>query len=190
MVAVADGDDEVGSDEHHDLAGFNDLAGQCDGLMWHVVDGLEHQEQGVVVAFDLGPLVGMHGVFHRQRMQPEQIGDGIHLHVVGFVQTDPHECLLPGCFHVMDPGEGVFGGEGPRDPLSIQIDRAVYDDLGHRGGRAFGVVVGAAAEDLQWVHWLPGAKRCHKVRPPLRRPNATRRPFRHAPKSLVAGRVP
>ena len=91
MIAVADRDHEVGPDEDHDLAGLHDLAGHRDGLVLDVGDGLEHQEQRVVVALELGPLMGVHSVLDGQLVQAEDVGHGLHLVFVGFVQADPHE---------------------------------------------------------------------------------------------------
>ena len=103
VIAVPDGDHEVGPDEHHDLAGLDDLAGQRHGLVFDVVDRLEHQEQGVVVAFQLRPLVGVHGVLDGQRVQAENLGHRLHLVLVGFVQADPDERLLAAGFRVRGP---------------------------------------------------------------------------------------
>ena len=91
VVAVAHGDHEVASDEDHDLAGLDDLAGQGHRFVLDVVHGLEHQEQRVVVALEFGPLVGVHRVFDREFVQPEHVGDGLHLVFVGFVKAYPHE---------------------------------------------------------------------------------------------------
>jgi hypothetical protein len=57
----------------------------------HVADGLEHHEQGVVVAFQLGPLVGVHGVLDREFVQSERGGDALDLLAVRLVQADPDE---------------------------------------------------------------------------------------------------
>ena len=45
VVAMPDRHDEIAVDEYHDLAGLDDLTSQQGGLVWHVVEGLEHQEQ-------------------------------------------------------------------------------------------------------------------------------------------------
>ena len=93
VVAVADRDDEVGSDEDHDLAGLDDFAGQVHRLVGNVIDRLQDQEQRVVVAFDLGSLVGVHGILDRQCVQAVDLGNCLHLELVGFMQSDPDERL-------------------------------------------------------------------------------------------------
>ena len=59
VPAVPYGHHEVGADEHHDLAGGDDLAGGGQLVVVEVGDGLEHHEQRVAVALDLGPLMGL-----------------------------------------------------------------------------------------------------------------------------------
>ncbi|COZ17864.1 Uncharacterised protein [Mycobacterium tuberculosis] len=61
---MADGDHEILADEDHDLAGFDDLAGQYHRFVRDVVDGLEDEEQRLVVALQLGSLVRVHGVLN------------------------------------------------------------------------------------------------------------------------------
>ena len=82
MVAVADRHDEVRADERHDLAGLDQLGGGGGLVVLDVGDGLEHHEQRVVVALQLGPLVGGDGVLDGQLVQAEGLGDGRDL-VVG-----------------------------------------------------------------------------------------------------------
>jgi hypothetical protein len=94
VLAVADRHDEVAADKDHDLAGLHDFSGLGHGCVFDVVHGLEHQEQGRVVAFQLRPLVGMHRVLDGEFVQTEDVGHRLHLVVVGFVQADPHEALL------------------------------------------------------------------------------------------------
>ena len=94
VFTVANGDHEVLADEDHHLAGFDDLAGQCHRFVRDVIDGLQHQEQCVVVSLQLGPLVGVHGVLDRQGVQPEHIGHFLHVGLVWLVQPDPDERLL------------------------------------------------------------------------------------------------
>ena len=103
VLAVADRDDEVGADEDHDLAGLDDLAGQGHGFVFDVVDGLEDQEQRLVVALQLRPLMGVHRVLDGQLVQAEHVGDGLHLVLVGFVQADPDERLLTLAFRARAP---------------------------------------------------------------------------------------
>ena len=94
MLAVAHCDDEIGTDEDHDLAGLDDFAGEGDGYVFDVVHRLEHQEQRFVVALQLRPLMRVHGVLDGQLVQAENVGDGLHLVLVGFVQADPDEGFL------------------------------------------------------------------------------------------------
>ncbi len=148
VVAVAHRHDEVGSDEHHDLAGLDDLAGQCHRLVRHVGHRLEDQEQGVVVALHLGTLVGVHGIFDGQRVQAEHLGHRLHLMFVGFVQPDPDERLLAAGLQFADlffqrGRVGVLAGQ----PVAVDIDGAVdhrpcdggdVDALGIDGGKWVG----------------------------------------------------
>ena len=62
-LAVPDGDDELVADEQVDLAGLDGV------LLVDVPEGLEHDEQRVVVALDLGPLVGAERVLDGERVQ-------------------------------------------------------------------------------------------------------------------------
>ena len=92
MLTMANRDHEVLTDEDHHLACFDDLAGQHHRFVRDVIDGLEHEKQRVVVSLQLGPLVGNHGVFDGQRVQPENVGHVLHLGLIGLVQADPDEC--------------------------------------------------------------------------------------------------
>jgi hypothetical protein len=60
---MPDGDDEVLPQEHHDLAHLDG------GDVLEVVQRLEHDEDGVVITFELGTLVSVDGVLHGQRVQ-------------------------------------------------------------------------------------------------------------------------
>ena len=155
VLAVADRDHEVGADEDHDLAGLDDLPGLGHRLVLDVVHRLEDQEQRLVVALQLRPLVGVHRVLDGQFVQSEHVGDGLHLVLVGFVQADPHEGVLALGFElvhlVQRRGVGVLAGQ----PLAVDVDAAVdhrprdgdVDGLGVRGGCAWsGRVEGREAE--------------------------------------------
>ena len=117
VLAVTDRDHEIGSDEDHDLAGLDDLAGVDHRHVFDVVHGLEHQEQRLVVALQLRPLMGVHRVLDGQLVQAEHVGDGLHLVFVGFVQADPHEGFLALCLefaHLVEGGGvGVLAGQPP-----------------------------------------------------------------------------
>ena len=80
---MADGDDEVGSDEHVDLAEL-DLLGLVE-----VASRAQNDEQDVAVAFQLGTLVGDDGIFDSEVVELElsrQRGDFVLLRTV---QPDP-----------------------------------------------------------------------------------------------------
>ena len=62
-LAVPDADDEVAAHEQVDLAGLDGV------VLVDVPERLEDQEQPVVVALELGPLVGLEGVLDGQRVQ-------------------------------------------------------------------------------------------------------------------------
>ena len=134
VVAMAHRNDEIGPDEHHDLAGLDDLVGQVHRFVRHVVHGFEHQEQGVVVPLDLRPLMRVHRVLDYQRMQSVHLGHRLHVPFVGLVQTDPHEGLLPGRRQFPHCGMSRRRGVAARDPLSVGVDGAVHDGIGHRRG--------------------------------------------------------
>ena len=65
---VADGDHEVGADEHHQLADLDDL------VTVDVPGRLEHDEQAVAVPLELRALVGVDGVLDGERVQVEGPG--------------------------------------------------------------------------------------------------------------------
>jgi hypothetical protein len=54
---------------------------------------LSTSRQGVVVAFQLWPLMSMHGVSNRERMQTVNLGHVPHLAFARLVQSDPHEAV-------------------------------------------------------------------------------------------------
>src|SRR4051794_10283383 len=121
VVAVPHGDHIVLAEEDHDLAGVDDLAGGGEVLVLHVPRRLEHHEQVVVVALQLGPLVGLDGVLDRQGMQPVPLGDRVQLGLGRLVEPQPDEA--PGRAGL---GEGVVGG-GARLPPAVHVPRAVDD---------------------------------------------------------------
>jgi hypothetical protein len=87
-LAVADRDDEVRPHEGVDLAELDRL------LLLHVARRLEHHEKRLAVAFDLGPLVGLEGVLHRQLVQLELAGHGVELFPGRLVEPDPGETTI------------------------------------------------------------------------------------------------
>ena len=144
MVAVADGHHEVGPDEHHDFAGLDDLAGQRHRLVLDVVDRLENQEQGVVVALEFGSLMGVHGIFDGQRVQIENFCDRLHLMVVRLMQTEPDEGGLAAGIEFAGLVEGGSVGVLARQPGAVDVDGAVDHGAGNRDVNAFGVDIGDA----------------------------------------------
>lgn len=95
LAAVPDGDEEVPAGEAHHLTGLDDLAAGVEPVVVEVVDGLEDREERVVIALQLGPLVGLDGVLHGQWVQPELAGDTGELVLGRLVQADPHEARVP-----------------------------------------------------------------------------------------------
>ena len=130
VIAVADRDHEVLADEDHDLAGLDDLACQRHRFVRDVLDGFQHQEQRVVVALQLGPLMGVHGVLHGQRVQPEDVCDILHLSLVGLVQPDPDERLLSGLPDLADLGQRVCERVLAGQPLAVYVETAIDQRLG------------------------------------------------------------
>lgn len=158
MVAVPDGHDEVGPDEDHDLAGLDDLTGLRHRLVVDVHDGLEHQEQRVVVAFQLRPLMGVHRVFDGELVQPEHVGDGLHLAVVGLVQPDPDEG--PDVGELEFPDLGQCGGVGVLawQARAVGVDAAVDHRPRHRHVNGAGVRLCQPAVRRTQHRRLQGAK--------------------------------
>jgi hypothetical protein len=97
---VTNGDDEVPAEEEGDLADVDHL------VVVDVADGFQHREALVAVALDLGALVRVHGVLHRQRRQVEDRREPVDVGRRGSVQPDPDEPagglrLLQGLRHVV-----------------------------------------------------------------------------------------
>ena len=147
VLAVPDRHHEIGADEDHDFPGLDDLPGVGHRLVFDVVHRLENQEQRLVVALQLRPLMGVHRVLDGQFVQAEHVGDGLHLVLVGLVQADPHEGVLALRFQLMHlvqrRGVGVLAGQ----PLAVDVDAAV--DHGPRDGHVdgLGVRVGVLSSD-------------------------------------------
>src|SRR5690606_3377044 len=139
LPAVPDGDEEVPAGEAHDLAGLHHLAAGGEPVVVEVVDGLEDREEGVVVALQLGPLMGLDGVLHGQRVQPELPGDPREFGLRRLVQADPHEAAVAA--HQPHGLLRVQRSLG-RQPAAVAVHGAV-DHGGHRAVVAGGVV-GAA----------------------------------------------
>ncbi|CAM5355575.1 hypothetical protein SVIOM342S_01957 [Streptomyces violaceorubidus] len=91
VPSVPHGDDEVLPGEHHDLAGAHHLARGRQFLVLHVADRLEHGEERLAAALDLGRLVGLDRVLDGQGMQLEELRDTRELLVRRLVQAEPDE---------------------------------------------------------------------------------------------------
>ena len=133
VVAVPDRHHEIAADEDHDLAGLDDLASQQGGLVWHVVEGLEHQEQRFVVTLQLGPLVSAYRVLDGQRVHAESVADFLHLMLSGSVQADPGEGFLAAQLQLAHFGLCLCVTESPGQSLAVHVDTAV--DYRLVGGR-------------------------------------------------------
>ena len=120
-LAVPDGDDEVRADEHVDLAGLHGV------LRVDVPERLEHQEQRVVVALELGPLVGVDGVLDGEVVQPEGDRHVLELDLAGFVQAEPDE--VPVALRERAERVQVCRGAVHRDPDALAVEGTVDDHL-------------------------------------------------------------
>ena len=126
-LAVTDGDHEVRAREHVDLA-------ELDGLGLVEVPGrAQHEEEHVAVALELGSLVGLDRVLHRELVQVELRGDGGELGRVGPVEPDPRDPVAVAARRV-ELGQRLGGG----DALSVAVDGSVDDHPGpaYVGARA------------------------------------------------------
>ena len=127
---MPDGHHEVGADEHHDLAGFDDLARRRDGLVRYVDDRAQHQEHDVVVAFEFRALVCMDGILDHQLVESESCCDILHLTFVGSVHAHPDERVVA----TTNLGQRSAVRVLARQPHAVHVDRAVYDRAGSRNG--------------------------------------------------------
>jgi len=96
VLAVAHRDHVVRAQEDHDLAGAHDLAGGGQLVVLHVGRRLQHHEERVVVALELGPLVGVDGVLHRERVQVVLPGDRGQLVLGGLEEPQPDVAVSVG----------------------------------------------------------------------------------------------
>jgi hypothetical protein len=115
-LPVADGDDEVGSDEHEHLAELDHLGGV------DIARGLQHQEDHLVVDLELRTLVCMDGVLYRERVQVELASERVELLLGRLVEPDPHELarVVALVVRVAELDLAVA-------PLAVLVDRAVDD---------------------------------------------------------------
>ena len=125
---MPDGEHEVGADEHVDLAEVDLLD------VVEVAGGAQHHEQGVAVAFQLGPLVGDDRVLDGQLVQPELLGHGQQLRLGRPVQPDPgHGVRL-----VAQALVGLGQRRGAVDPPAVPVDGGGDHALLHRRGHGRG----------------------------------------------------
>ena len=109
---------EVLSHKHVDLAELDRL-----GLV-DVAGRSQDDEQRPVVSLYLGPLVGLDGVLHGQRVQPELLGDRGKLLLGGLVEPDPCQPVLFAAGLV-----GLLEGRGVYCPATVHVDGAVHDHI-------------------------------------------------------------
>ena len=129
MLAVANGNDEFGSDEHHDLAGLGDASRRLDRFMGYVVDRLEDGEERVVVPLYLGSLLRVDGIFDGDGVQPEDFSDRVHLFLVGFAKSEPHKGMEPLCVEFAHGCQRGVVAALPGSAVSLHVDGAVDDGI-------------------------------------------------------------
>ena len=81
----------------------------------------EHDEQGVVVAFELGALVCVDGVLDRKVVEPAPFGERVDLGVGGPVQADPGTAAGS----AVELGDGVGDRVHRGNALPVEVDGAV-----------------------------------------------------------------
>jgi hypothetical protein len=115
-LAVAHGNHEVFSHEDVDFAELDPL------LLVQVTGGLEHDEEGLPVALQLGPLVSLSCVLDRQPVQAELPGYGRELLLRRPVESDPsHPVLAPDCLICLLQGAWLSGA------MAVDVDGVVHD---------------------------------------------------------------
>ena len=111
--AVAHGDDGRLVDEQHHLAELEDL------VAVDVAGGLEHDEDGVAVAVELGALVGMEGVLDGEGMEVPELGHLVELGLRRVGEADPREAPFRG---PIGGGLGQVRRAGPPDAAVVHPD--------------------------------------------------------------------
>ena len=112
-------------DRHHEGVTYEDhhLTG-CDRVtLGLVLDGLEHQEQRIVIHLELGTLMRGEGVLHGQRVQRKLTAHMGELLLGRFVETDPEEGVPFGA----RLGESIGEVRGPVRTVSVAVNGAVDD---------------------------------------------------------------
>src|SRR5215211_700878 len=115
-LAVAYGHHEVFSHEYVDFAELDPL------LLVQVTGRFEHDEEGLPVALQLGPLVGLRRVLDRQPVQAELRGYGRELLFRRPVEPDPcHPVPAPDCLICLLQGAWLGGA------MAVHVDGVVHD---------------------------------------------------------------
>lgn len=123
MLTVPNRHREIGAGEDHEVAGLDDLADRMD-FVWNVADSAQDEEQRVVVAFQLRPLMSVDDVLDGQGVQVEDLGDIGHLVLVRVVQSDPYESGSA----IADLGHCVRMAEMAGQPPAVDV----YGTVDHR----------------------------------------------------------
>ena len=155
---MADGDDEAGVDEEHQLADLDHLLGV------DVAGGLDDDEEGVAVELELGPLVRFDRVLDRQLVEVESAGDLPELLRRRFEHAEPDEGPVPARRRA-----GLVEREVVAAAQPFLVGGALDD---HRGSIAPAAVASAALFKASGA-W---ADRCWRRRGPVRPGPAPRRP--------------
>ena len=194
-VAVPDGDHEVRPDEHHEVAGLDDLAGLGQLGVLDVAGGADDQEGHLAVLLDLGALAALDGVLDRELVELEDGRDVLEVGRARLVQAEPDERV------VARAGRGQRLGvvELARLALAVDIEAAVDDRAAGAGGRRrpgvgsapvakIRVTARTGAGDRGAGRWRPGAIASGPVSVGVARcrPRGSRPPFPVARAAVTA----
>jgi len=124
--ALPHGDDEVRAGEQADEAGADDLAGGGEPLVLEVLGGADDEEDHVVVALDLHPLLAVQDVLDGEGVQAEHLGDAGERRLGGLVQAEPDEGAVPRPGALVQPGQ-VRGRAGTLDGDPVDEQAAAHD---------------------------------------------------------------
>ena len=134
--AMPDCDHVVRPDEHHQVAGLDDLAGLGELAVLDVAGGPHHQEGHPAVLLDLCPLAALRRVLDRELVQFEDRGDVSQVAERGLVQTEPDEGVFPVPGGLQVPGHSRSRPVGARRRRSSRSRRSRLPSrarLGRRG---------------------------------------------------------
>src|SRR5215210_8540760 len=115
-LSVAHAHYEVFSHKEVDFAELDPL------LLVQVTGRLEHDEERIPVALQLGPLVGVRRILDRQPVQAELLGDGRELLFRRLVEADPRYTAP-----VSDGLIGLFEGGRLGGTVAVNVDGVVHD---------------------------------------------------------------